>query len=359
MRILVTGGAGFIGSAMVRYLIQETSHEVLTVDKLTYAGSLTSLNSVKQHSRFSFKQLDICNQDSMKRLFAEFAPDAIFHLAAETHVDRSIDGPGEFIQSNIVGTYSLLEAARNYWSSLSLKAQASFRFVHISTDEVFGSLGLSGKFTEATAYSPRSPYAASKASADHLVRAWFHTFKMPTIITNCSNNYGPYQFPEKLIPLMCIKTMQGSPLPIYGNGSNIRDWLYVDDHVRALLCVMERGVPGSTYNIGGECEKTNLEVVQQICSHFDTLLPQSAFYPHSSLISYVTDRPGHDFRYSIDTHKISTELGWRPLETFETGLLKTIKWYLAHASWWEPILHDRYQGERLGQIEKPSVLNPN
>ncbi|OHC90400.1 MAG: dTDP-glucose 4,6-dehydratase, partial [Sideroxydans sp. RIFOXYB12_FULL_59_6] len=321
-KILITGGAGFIGSAVIRQFIHVTDCHVVNVDKLTYAGNLQSLASVSADPRYHFEQVDICDAAEIARVFREHQPDAVMHLAAESHVDRSISGPADFIQTNIVGTYTLLEAARNYWNSLGAAHKAAFRFHHISTDEVYGSLGESGFFSEATAYEPNSPYSASKASSDHLVRAWHHTYGLPVVTTNCSNNYGPYHFPEKLIPLVILNAVAGKPLPIYGKGDNIRDWLYVDDHARALRLVLERGTPGETYNIGGWNEKTNLEVVQAICSILDELHPQGA--PHANLITYVADRPGHDKRYAIDASKIATELGWEPLETFETGLRKTV-----------------------------------
>lgn len=340
-KILVTGGAGFIGSALVRQLIDETELAVVNVDKLTYAGNLLSLAAVEGNPRYRFEHVDICDAAEMARVFREHRPDAVMHLAAESHVDRSISGPAEFIQTNIVGTYTLLEAARAYWEGLDGGRKAAFRFHHISTDEVYGSLGEDGYFTEATPYQPNSPYSASKASSDHLVRAWHHTYGLPVVTTNCSNNYGPYHFPEKLIPLMILNALDGKPLPVYGRGDNIRDWLYVEDHARALRLVLERGRLGETYNIGGWNEKTNLEVVQAICTILDELQPQGV--PHEKLISYVADRPGHDKRYAIDAGKIERELGWKPRETFESGLRKTVEWYLANGDWVSKVTSGEYQ----------------
>ncbi|HEU0283252.1 MAG TPA: dTDP-glucose 4,6-dehydratase [Gallionella sp.] len=339
--ILITGGAGFIGSAVIRQLIAETAVTVVNVDKLTYAGNLQSLSSVADDPRYRFERVDICDATEVARLFREHQPDAVMHLAAESHVDRSISGPAAFIETNIVGTYTLLEAAREYWSGLPAERKNAFRLHHISTDEVYGSLGDTGFFNEDTAYRPNSPYSASKASSDHLVRAWHHTYGLPVITTNCSNNYGPCQFPEKLIPLMILNACNGKPLPIYGKGDNIRDWLYVDDHARALRLVLERGRLGETYNIGGWNEKTNLEVVQAICAILDELRPQGR--PHASLIKYVQDRPGHDRRYAIDASKIASELGWKPLETFATGLRKTVAWYLANTAWTDAVISGEYQ----------------
>lgn len=353
MRILVTGGAGFIGSAVIRYIINHTQDSVLNIDKLTYAANLTSLASIDNNPRYSFKQLDICNQEGLKQVFTEFQPDAVMHLAAESHVDRSIDGPAAFIQTNIVGTYTLLEVARRYWQTLSLEQQAMFRFHHISTDEVYGDLRDTGElFTETTAYNPSSPYAASKASSNHLVRAWQRTYGLPTIITNCSNNYGPYHFPEKLIPLMILNALKGKPLPVYGDGSQVRDWLFVEDHARALYAVVTQGVIGETYNIGGHNEKTNLEVVRTICSLLEELVPNKpqGVYRYEDLITYVKDRPGHDLRYAIDASKIARELGWKPQESFESGMRKTVEWYLNNKKWWNQILNGSYQLERLGKI---------
>ena len=340
-KILVTGGAGFIGSAVIRQFINDADCSVVNVDKLTYAGNLQSLASVSSSPRYRFEQVDICDATELARVFREHQPDAVMHLAAESHVDRSITGPAAFIQTNIVGTYTLLEAARNHWNGLDAPHKAAFRFHHISTDEVYGSLGDAGFFTEETAYEPNSPYSASKASSDHLVRAWHHTYGFPVVTTNCSNNYGPYHFPEKLIPLVILNAFNGKPLPIYGKGDNIRDWLYVDDHARALRLVLEHGKLGETYNIGGWNEKTNLEVVQAICSALDELHPQGA--PHNKLITYVADRPGHDKRYAIDATKIANDLGWKPLETFESGLRKTVEWYLSNDAWVKGVTSGEYQ----------------
>lgn len=339
---MITGGAGFIGSAVIRQLITETDAAVINVDKLTYAGNLQSLQPVAGSSRYCFEHVDVCDDAAIVNLFNKHQPDAVMHLAAESHVDRSIAGPAAFIKTNIMGTYTLLEAARGYWSQLPGERQDIFRFHHISTDEVYGSLGETGFFTENTAYQPNSPYSASKASSDHLVRAWHHTYGLPVITTNCSNNYGPYHFPEKLIPLIILNACKGKPLPVYGKGENIRDWLYVDDHARALRLVLERGRVGEVYNIGGWNEKTNLEVVHLICSILDELRPQGA--PHASLIAYVQDRPGHDHRYAINANKIAHELGWKPLETFETGLRKTVEWYLANTDWTDAVVSGEYQG---------------
>ncbi len=352
MKILVTGGAGFIGSAVVRHVISDTSHEILNVDALTYAGNLESI-PCGEHERYSFMQINICDRESLKQAVFEFEPDAIMHLAAESHVDRSIDGPGVFIQTNIVGTYNLLEVAREYWQNLSAERQSVFRFHHISTDEVYGDLPEVGLFTEETSYEPSSPYSASKASSDHLVRAWQRTYGFPTVITNCSNNYGPFHFPEKLIPLVILRALDGKPLPVYGDGSQIRDWLYVDDHARALLQVLTRGQIGESYNIGGHNERKNLEVVETICDVLEELAADS---PYSnkigkgfrSLITFVEDRPGHDRRYAIDASKIQNDLGWVPSETFETGIRKTVQWYLDNEQWWQRVLDGSYQGQRLG-----------
>lgn len=340
-KILVTGGAGFIGSAVIRQFINDTDASVVNVDKLTYAGNLQSLASVSDNPRYRFEKVDICDAAEVARVFREHQPDAVMHLAAESHVDRSISGPAAFIQTNIVGTYTLLEAAREYWNGLDGARKAAFRFHHISTDEVYGSLGETGFFTEETTYEPNSPYSASKASSDHLVRAWHHTYGLPVVTTNCSNNYGPYHFPEKLIPLVILNAVAGKPLPIYGKGDNIRDWLYVDDHARALRLVLERGKLGETYNIGGWNEKTNLEVVQSICAILDDLHPQGA--PHRKLITYVADRPGHDKRYAIDANKIARDLGWKPQENFESGLRKTVEWYLHNADWVRGVTSGEYQ----------------
>ena len=345
-RIIVTGGAGFIGSAVVRQLLAETDAVVVNLDKLTYAANPASLAAVENHPRYVFEHADICDGAALARIFARHTPDAVMHLAAESHVDRSIDGPGAFMETNIMGTYRLLEAARAHWLKLEGTARDGFRFLHVSTDEVFGSLGPEGLFTETTPYQPRSPYSASKASSDHLVRAWHETYGLPVVLTNCSNNYGPCQFPEKLIPLMILKGLEGKPLPVYGKGENIRDWLYVEDHARALRLVLERGKTGESYNIGGRCERTNLAVVHTLCALLDELNPAGA--PHQRLITYVADRPGHDLRYAIDADKIDRELGWRPLETFETGMRKTVEWYLANRPWWQAITDGSYQGQRLG-----------
>ena len=366
-RCIVTGAAGFIGSALVRLLIRETDAEVLVVDKLTYAGVPESLKEAGldpakdicesadlesrlaasiSEKRLAFLHADICDAEAMAVAFRLFRPDTVFHLAAESHVDRSIDGPGEFIRTNVTGTATLLQAALAYWQKLEGEKRENFVFQHISTDEVYGALGETGFFTEKTPYSPHSPYSASKASSDHLVRAWHDTYGLPTLITNCSNNYGPYQFPEKLIPLVILNCLDGKPLPIYGKGANVRDWLYVDDHARALMLVNEKGVPGETYNVGGHNERTNLEVVQTICKIMDELRPSSRSY--LDLITYVKDRPGHDLRYAIDPTKLMTELGWKPQENFETGIRKTVKWYLDNEWWWRPIRDGRYSGQRLG-----------
>lgn len=348
MRILITGGAGFIGSELVRQYIQETEHEVHIVDCLTYAGNLSSLKPVSDSSRYHFHQVDIVDFASLKKTIFEVKPNAIMHLAAESHVDRSIDGPGAFIQTNVVGTGHLLQIALEYWKTLDATSQSSFRFHHISTDEVYGSLGQTGLFEETTPYSPNSPYSASKASSDHLVRAWYHTYGFPTMITNCSNNYGPYHFPEKLIPLVILNGLAGKPLPVYGKGNQVRDWLYVSDHARALRLVVEQGVPGETYNIGGHNEKQNLEVVKTICHLLDELSPHAEISNREDLIEFVTDRPGHDMRYAIDATKIEKELGWKPQETFESGLRKTVQWYLENRSWWQEVQSGKYRGERLG-----------
>jgi len=348
MRIFVTGGAGFIGSALVRNLIANSEHEVLNFDKLTYAGTLTTVDSVSDSSRYRFVQGDICDAAAVRAAIAEFQPDVITHLAAESHVDRSIDGPGAFIQTNMVGTFTMLSEARAYWLGLDEQAKAAFRFHHISTDEVYGSLGDEGLFTEETPYDPRSPYSASKAGSDHLVSAWGHTYGLPVLITNCSNNYGPYHFPEKLIPLMIVKALAGETLPVYGKGANVRDWLYVEDHVRALQAVFERGAVGRTYNVGGNNEKKNLEVVETVCTILDRLRPRADGQSYASQIGFVADRPGHDARYAIDATRIKDELGWEPQETFETGIEKTVRWYLDNESWWRGIVAERQADQRRG-----------
>jgi dTDP-glucose 4,6-dehydratase len=349
-KILVTGGAGFIGSAVVHHLIRETDWQVLNVDKLTYAGNLASLEPVQSNERYSFSQGDIADADAMEKLFAEFEPDCVLHLAAESHVDRSIESASPFIQTNIVGTHVLLEVSTAYWRKLDETRRESFRFHHVSTDEVFGSLGETGLFTEGSTYQPNSPYSASKAASDHLVRAWFHTHGLPVLITNCSNNYGPRQFPEKLMPLMVLNALSGKGLPVYGRGENVRDWLFVEDHVTALLAVLERGRVGETYNIGGNAERSNIDVVRTICKAIDQRRPESTHCPHEGLIEYVTDRPGHDLRYAIDASKIERELDWRPAMSFEAGIQTTVDWYMNNSSWWQPILDGTYQGQRLGLI---------
>jgi dTDP-glucose 4,6-dehydratase len=347
-RILITGGAGFIGSAVVRHLVRETDHRVCVVDKLTYAGNLASLEPVANNPRYSFVRADVADAAKMQEVFASYRPDAVMHLAAESHVDRSIDGPALFIETNIIGTYTLLETALGYWRGLPKSAQGDFRFHHISTDEVFGSLAADGCFSESTAYAPRSPYSASKAASDHLVRSWHHTYGLPILVTNCSNNYGPYHFPEKLIPLTIINGLEGKKLPVYGDGGNVRDWLYVEDHARALLAVVAGGCVGETYCIGGRSERTNLDVAKAVCALLDELAPSKAIGRREDLITFVPDRPGHDLRYAIDSSKICSELGWQPRETFASGLRKTVQWYLANRSWWQPVRDGVYGGERLG-----------
>jgi len=350
MKILVTGGAGFIGSAVIRHIIKETEHHVLNVDKLTYAGNLESLVSVLDHPRYQFTQTDICDHVSLARLFSAFEPDVVMHLAAESHVDRSIDGPAEFISTNIVGTYTLLEVARKYWQNLAEIKKSRFKFHHISTDEVYGDLeDTTDLFTETPPYLPSSPYSASKASSDHLVRAWYRTYGLPVVVTNCSNNYGPYHFPEKLIPLMILNALEVRPLPVYGDGQQIRDWLYVEDHARALYQVATQGVVGETYNIGGWNEKQNIDVVKTICQILDELKPLLNGQSYESLITFVKDRPGHDLRYAIDASKIERELGWKPQESFETGIRKTVQWYLDNLQWCRRVQDGSYQRERLGE----------
>ncbi|WP_430513178.1 dTDP-glucose 4,6-dehydratase [Pannonibacter phragmitetus] len=348
MRILVTGGAGFIGSALVRHLVIEAGAEVLTVDKLTYAGNLQSLEVVSDRTNHRFLKADICDRAAMDEAFSSFRPDRVYHLAAESHVDRSITGAGDFIQTNVVGTFTLLEAARNYWSGLEEQAKADFRFLHVSTDEVYGSLGPDGLFHEETPYDPSSPYSASKAASDHLAIAWQRTYGFPALVSNCSNNYGPYHFPEKLIPLIILNALHGKPLPVYGDGTNIRDWLYVEDHAKALHLIGGKGRLGEKYNVGGRNERKNIDVVQAICTILDKLQP--ADRPRSELITFVSDRPGHDHRYAIDATKLETELGWRAEETFDSGIEKTVQWYLENQWWWRPLRDKVYTGERLGTL---------
>lgn len=347
MRIIVTGGAGFIGSALVRHLVT-SGNEVLTIDSLTYAGNRASLREVEDSPYHSFLHADICDRAAMDSAISGFGPDRVMHLAAESHVDRSITGAADFVQTNVVGTFTLLEAARGYWNGLDSDAKAAFRFLHVSTDEVYGSLGDEGLFEETTPYDPSSPYSASKAASDHLAKAWHRTYGLPVVVSNCSNNYGPYHFPEKLIPLTILNALSGRELPVYGAGENVRDWLYVEDHARALDLIAERGRPGETYNVGGRNERRNIDVVRRICDALDAAQPSGA--PHDGLIRFVTDRPGHDARYAIDATKLESELGWRAQETFETGIAKTVQWYLDNAWWWQP-LRDRYDGERLGLVK--------
>ena len=349
MRILVTGGAGFIGSALVRYLVSEVGADVLNLDKLTYAGNLESLGPIEGANNYHFVQADICDRAAVTQAIEGFRPDHIMHLAAESHVDRSITGAKDFIETNVLGTFVMLEAARQYWNGLSGDAKTNFRFLHVSTDEVYGSLGPTGLFEETTPYDPSSPYSASKAASDHLAKAWHRTYGMPVVVSNCSNNYGPYHFPEKLIPLNIINAMQGKPLTVYGDGSNIRDWLYVEDHARALHLICSKGRLGETYNVGGRNERKNIDVVRRICAIMDELRPQNA--PHDKLITFVTDRPGHDHRYAIDATKLETELGWKAQENFDTGIDKTVRWYLDNETWWAPLRGDVYTGERLGVLK--------
>ena len=351
MKIIVTGGAGFIGSALVRHLVAHTDHQVLVVDKLTYAGNLASLASVQSHPRYHFSLTDICDRSAIADVFSSFDPDAVMHLAAESHVDRSIDGPAEFINTNVVGTYVLLEAALAHWRKLDARAEG-FRFLHVSTDEVYGALKDEGRFTETTRYDPRSPYSATKAASDHLVRAWSHTYGLPILLTNCSNNYGPHQFPEKLIPLTIIKGLAGELMPVYGRGLNVRDWLFVDDHAQALTLVLERGRAGETYNIGGKAERRNIDVVGTICDTMDRLTQCPNGGSHRELINFVPDRPGHDFRYAIDFAKLNSELGWSPKHSFETGLNATVRWYLENRAWWEPLVSAHDASIRRGLAKK-------
>ncbi len=345
MRVLVTGGAGFIGSAVCRHFVLDLGYTVVVVDKLTYAGNLASLAPIASSPNYKFEKFDICNADAIRGIFSKYQPDAVVHLAAESHVDRSISGANAFIQSNIVGTFTLLEISREYLNANKQRAD-QFRFVHVSTDEVYGSLGDSGLFSETTSYDPSSPYSATKAASDHLAKAWYRTYGLPVIVSNCSNNYGPYQFPEKLIPLMVLSALHGEKMPVYGNGLNVRDWLFVDDHARALGLILRKGCPGETYNVGGRNERRNIDVVRQICACLDEL--SGSALRHDRLITYVTDRPGHDQRYAIDASKLETQLGWRAKETFETGIRKTVQWYLERSDWWKPLRETIYRGERLG-----------
>ena len=348
MKILVTGGAGFIGSAVCRHLIGETDCEVVNVDKLTYAGNLASLKSIEQNARYKFVRADVCDFATMRALFDAEKPDAVMHLAAESHVDRSITGAGAFIETNVFGTFALLEAARGYLATAASAVRERFRFLHVSADEVYGSLGDEGSFSETTAYDPSSPYSASKAAADHLVMAWHRTYGLPAIISNCSNNYGPYHFPEKFIPLMILNALESKPLPVYGDGSNVRDWLYVEDHAQALYAILTKGTPGEKYNVGGGNERTNLDVARQVCAVLDRHAPRAA--PHAGLIAFVPDRPGHDYRYAIDAAKIERELGWRARESFQTGIEKTVLWYVENEWWWRPLRENVYSGHRLGML---------
>jgi dTDP-glucose 4,6-dehydratase len=355
MKVLVTGGAGFIGSAVCRLFVAELGASVLNVDKLTYAANIASLRGIENHPGYSFHEADVCDRATIARLMAEFSPDAVLHLAAESHVDRSIDGPDDFIKTNIDGTFAMLTAARGYWEKLPPARARIFRFHHVSTDEVFGALGARGKFTETSRYKPNSPYAASKAASDHLVRAWHETFGLPAVISNCSNNYGPFHFPEKLIPLTILKALHGEQIPVYGKGDNVRDWLYVDDHSRALHAILTKAKPGASYNVGCDGERTNIVVVRQICALLDEMLPSSPHKPHDRLVTFVADRPAHDRRYAMDAKKLRRELGWEPQESFDTGLRKTVRWYLDNRWWWEPIWHGRYQGARLGTAQEAAA----
>ncbi|NND96396.1 MAG: dTDP-glucose 4,6-dehydratase [Pirellulaceae bacterium] len=357
MKILVTGGCGFIGVNLIRQLLKESEHEIVNLDKLTYAGNPQSLADIADNDRYQFVQADIANRSQMQEWIPKISPDAVIHLAAESHVDRSIDGPADFIQTNVVGTFHLLECCRDHYQNLSGSRRDDFRFLHVSTDEVFGSLGDTGRFTETTPYAPHSPYSASKAASDHLVRAWYSTYGLPVIVTNCSNNFGPYQFPEKFVPLMIIKCIHEQPLPVYGDGTNIRDWLFVDDHAAALRLVAERGVPGETYNVGGDNERRNIDMVHSLCNIMDNLRPRSSGQPYADLITYVADRPGHDFRYAIDSSKIHRQLGWTPSHAFDENLQRTIDWYLQHQSWWQNIIDGSYQLQRLGQTTDGSGAN--
>ena len=350
MRVVVTGGCGFIGSAVCRHAVNDLGWSILNIDALTYAANPANVAGLKASGRYEFLKADICDQPAMTAAFERFAPDAVIHLAAESHVDRSITGSAAFIQTNVVGSHSLLEAARGWWSSLDDAGRAAFRFVHVSTDEVYGSLGETGLFTETTAYDPRSPYSASKAASDHLVRAWFETYGLPTLITNCSNNYGPYHFPEKLIPLVILNALEGKPLPVYGNGANVRDWLYVDDHARGIASALVKGKPGEKYNFGGRAERRNLDVVHAICDALDTAAPTPT--PHRDLITFVADRPGHDQRYAIDSSKAERELGWLQSVSFEEGLRQTVQWYLDNEAWWRPLRDGVYSGDRLGLVAR-------